>query len=727
MTFAEVGGMTRWFLAATLLLVSAGLASADYVIIVANIGAGKELNAQQGMGMAGMRGGMPGGMAGVPPGGGIAGAAGPQPGMMNPNMMPPGMGNRGGMAGMQGAMPGAMMGMRGGMAGGMMGMRGGMRGGMAGGMMGMAGMPGGMMGMMSMMNAGPTDVDDVPYFIVAIVEVEPTVANSSLYKKLTPSQLNPVPSAKVKHKWGASTLLHQTSFGQTIVLTKDSDHKPLPTVLHSFTTQFTKLFKDGKPTAEGILELADWTLAHGLVDKFPQVMDKLVEIDKSHPAAVAYLKIKAELDRPPARDEADAGWRKKLLGGYKIAESDRHHYVVVHNANGGSDVQMHTHLDLLENSFRGFYYWFALKGVVLPVPRHRLVAVVTAQQRDFNHFHKILTSGPVVVDGFFARRENLAVMANKRQDDTYDSLNKFWKKWEDRGFKRTEILSGKRGEGHPKLAAPDVVAEAQMVALMLKVLEQEAELATISHDASRQQLFASGLLPRNVAAPEWVLFGMGSFFETPLQSPWPGIGAPNSYYLPRWHELKGKGFERSPGDTLRKVISDAYFRAIPPEGESETPLRHAHDAAVRKARTSSWALTYYLAKSKLDGLQRYFKEVSKMPRDIELDDEVLLGCFARAFGCVDASNKVDKGKLDALARAWYSYMDNVKFESESTMKQIREIFREKLKQSQAQAHPAQPQIDPRTGQPLQPGAFPPNGGGQPPVGPVPPNAPRPNP
>ena len=43
-----------------------------------------------------------------------------------------------------------------------------------------------------------------------------------------------------------------------------------------------------------------------------------------------------------------------------------------------------------------------------------------------------------------------------------------------------------------------------------------------------QRSLASGLLPRNVAVPEWLLFGMGSFFETPLQSPWAGIGAPSA-------------------------------------------------------------------------------------------------------------------------------------------------------------------------------------------------------
>ncbi len=62
-------------------------------------------------------------------------------------------------------------------------------------------------------------------------------------------------------------------------------------------------------------------------------------------------------------------------------------------------------------------------------------------------------------------------------------------------------------------------------------------------------------------------------------------------------------------------------------------------------------------------------------------------------------------------------MDNVKFESESTMKHIRDVFRDRLKQTQAANQQNRQQADPRFG---QPGRVPPNGGLQPPVGPIPP-------
>jgi hypothetical protein len=176
---------------------------------------------------------------------------------------------------------------------------------------------------------------------------------------------------------------------------------------------------------------------------------------------------------------------------------------------------------------------------------------------------------------------------------------------------------------------------------------------------------------------------MGSFFETPLQSPWPTIAGPSPYYLPRWRELKNnKGLEKTRVETLRKVVTDAYFHTVPPDGKDNSAAHLQHEAALRKARTASWSLTYFLAQQQIDGLRHYFSELSKMPRDIELDENVLLTCFARAFGCVDANNKVDERRLDELARKWYGYIENMFFDSESTMKEIRDKIAKKMKEAE---------------------------------------------
>jgi hypothetical protein len=64
-------------------------------------------------------------------------------------------------------------------------------------------------------------------------------------------------------------------------------------------------------------------------------------------------------------------------------------------------------------------------------------------------------------------------------------------------------------------------------------------------------------------------------------------------------------------------------------------------------------------------LMAYGKELSKMPRDLELDDEALLGCFARAFDAWDNTRKVaTRGELEKLANRWYLEMASTNLESQ---------------------------------------------------------------
>jgi hypothetical protein len=240
------------------------------------------------------------------------------------------------------------------------------------------------------------------------------------------------------------------------------------------------------------------------------------------------------------------------------------------------------------------------------------------------------------------------------------------------------------------------------MALLMRVMEDDAELAAVSHDGTRQLLYASGLLPRGVAAPEWAQFGLGSFFETPVGSPWMSPGAPSFVYLPVFKEMvKRKRLEKSDVDTLRKVVTNSYFRFAE---------RAKTEGSKQKAESTAWALTYYLAQKRLDGLLRFYQELAKMPRDLELSDEVLLDAFARAFDCVDANKNVDEAKLTKLAEQWVLYVNGTNLEAEEIYSEIRKT------QAEMRAQPNQGNNrGPGTGAPTGPGGIPP--GALPPGGP----------
>ena len=124
-------------------------------------------------------------------------------------------------------------------------------------------------------------------------------------------------------------------------------------------------------------------------------------------------------------------------------------------------------------------------------------------------------------------------------------------------------------------------------------------------------------------------------------------GAPHWVYLFAFKELKAKKKLGEPHQLLRDVVTDKYFR----EGKMK-------NRSSVKARATAWALTYYLAQKRLPELLRYYKELSRLPRDLEFDDAVLLNCFARAFGCVDARNKLEESKFTGLANTWIGEMAN---------------------------------------------------------------------
>ena len=288
-----------------------------------------------------------------------------------------------------------------------------------------------------------------------------------------------------------------------------------------------------------------------------------------------------------------------------------------------------------------------------------MIAVLVPSTDEFEQQQKIFESTPLVDDGFYARRENLVVLSQLRIDTPYLALVKHNEDlWTQPGLDRDQMLKGKipSKQKLSKFESPeDKLAEAQTMALLEKVMEQDAELAAISHDGTRQLIAASRLTTPGVIVPEWIQFGMGSFFETPKGAPWTSVGNAHWDYLPLFLDLdknKDKKPLEKPADLVKGIVTDRFFRlAMDPKKNKP------EDEPELKARALSWALTYYIAHDKLDGLLRYYQELRRLPRDIEFDDEVLLGCFGRAFDLMDATGKkIDEGKLAGFAETWYRMM-----------------------------------------------------------------------
>src|SRR5207248_559484 len=109
------------------------------------------------------------------------------------------------------------------------------------------------------------------------------------------------------------------------------------------------------------------------------------------------------------------------LGEYKIKDSK--HYLLIYDVPSAERAQRW--LNRMETTYKAFFYWFALQGQALEVPDRRLVAVLVDDPEAFEHQHKeVFDSLPMIADGFFARRDNLAVFSATRLDEAYEALDK---------------------------------------------------------------------------------------------------------------------------------------------------------------------------------------------------------------------------------------------------------------------------------------------------------------
>jgi hypothetical protein len=557
-------------------------------------------------------------------------------------------------------------------------------GGMPGGGMPGGGFPGGMGGFPGMGGGQAVPAEDEvplePLYVDAVVET----TGSPNYNNMLSGGV-----VTIRHRWGTTRLQPMNQKGAAvhyIPVFVTGTKTPMPSVAKRFDKRWRDAHnnKENKASSEDLLSLAEWALGHGSLTECERAMEELVQNDKDNRSAAAYAKVKADLDRGGAENPAVGVWKSKLgMESYRIKQQPTGHYTLLYGAGAGGVTDTDERLKLLENSCRGFYYWFALNEIALPVPAERLLAIVVPQAREFDRTHDIFDDPPLTADGFYARRDNLLLFSGKRLDEPYKNLETYLAPAMQQPNQDMANLLRGRPVGHEPV---------QTAALMLKALEWDGEVASITQEVPRQLLAASGLLPRNVELPQWVQFGTGSFFGTPKSSPWPSVGgSPCAVMLGDNYLASYKAWSKAkklddPKTALKRVITDQYFRMINQDKEVKDLLNLSEVAedkeakptkdtklAEHKARTLSWALTFYLARKKTEGLRRYFRELSRLPRDLPLDEQMLYACFCRAFDLLEVNDpsKVNEDKLATMARGWDDFINTTPGEMDDVVKEVK--------------------------------------------------------
>jgi hypothetical protein len=114
------------------------------------------------------------------------------------------------------------------------------------------------------------------------------------------------------------------------------------------------------------------------------------------------------------------------------------------------------------------------------------------------------------------------------------------------------------------------------------------------------------------------------------------------------------------GSSGGPVAGDGGAGPPPEEDDSPAGKRRARERLDRKARATAWALTYYLNRTRTPGMQQFYAELRRMPRDMRLGEKPVLMTFAKCFNLrtVDGT-QIDEAAFKQFATDWVQYMNNV--------------------------------------------------------------------
>lgn len=169
--------------------------------------------------------------------------------------------------------------------------------------------------------------------------------------------------------------------------------------------------------------------------------------------------------------------------------------------------------------------------------------------------------------------------------------------------------------------------------------------------------------------------------------------------LPSLNPQKPEAYELDSARLLENVLGDVYFNGIkngddpdpapkkakkidsgtqpvvPVPGQPMVPggmvpatnqedpvaaLRKKQQRLAIKANATSWALYYYLTKSKPDHLRQYVAELNKLPRDLPIDGHTAYAVFVRVFKLsATEDGPADPKAMKKFADEWLEYIGTV--------------------------------------------------------------------
>ena len=179
---------------------------------------------------------------------------------------------------------------------------------------------------------------------------------------------------------------------------------------------------------------------------------------------------------------------------------------------------------------------------------------------------------------------------------------------------------------------------ANTLRVLTLVARENADIEVVSHEATHHMAAATGLFPNKAPVTTWAHEGLATYFESPSEAAWSGIGTVNKDRLKRYRELAGDREHSS----IPFVTSDRIFSKA---GTLDAML-HGYGQA--------WALTHFLMNHHFEELIKYYQLVAAIESEDNLEPDEYENLFAEAFG----------EDLDALEGEWRKYMSTLRTDLE---------------------------------------------------------------
>jgi Protein of unknown function (DUF1570) len=328
-------------------------------------------------------------------------------------------------------------------------------------------------------------------------------------------------------------------------------------------------------------------LEAGMIEEAVSYADELLAYSTEKPAglppevtafAQAYKAMQQGIKSPASKQNTAHQWQARLRAQNVATKS---HYSLISWDATQSEVDRRA--AMLEENFRGFFLWHATRGIVLPVPDAPLMVVLPKTGRELIRLARALDApGRLPADGFYSVEHDLFFLSPERLDEIGQTFTRQSQQIYQAGAGRQTLLHGDGPKLHINAIEgrkkPEDVARMQTLALVDRLVEDEATVSTISREGTRQLLYATGLLPRFVELPEWLSNGAVNFFTRPKDPAFvtdsegkahvavameTGYGLPN-YMLQRYFRdfIEKKELQPDRALLLKNVLTDAYFRGL---------------------------------------------------------------------------------------------------------------------------------------------------------------------